>query len=183
LSEKRDYYEVLGVERGASQDDIKRSFRKLAFKYHPDRNKEPDAEERFKEISEAYAVLSDDQKRQQYDRFGHAGISGAYSTEDIFRGADFSSIFREMGFGDDLFSRIFGGIFGGGFSGFRATSRTGPRRGRVPSGQPWSLASTASRSAVDAEATGLNQGPRSPRVQGATARGRYSRGLRASSAR
>jgi len=130
VSEKRDYYEVLDVERGASQDDIKRAFRKLAFKYHPDRNKEPDAEERFKEVSEAYAVLSDEQKRQQYDRFGHAGISGAYSTEDIFRGADFSSIFREMGFGDDIFSRIFGGIFGGGFSGFRTTTRAGPRKGR-----------------------------------------------------
>jgi len=75
VSEKRDYYEVLDVERGASQDDIKRAFRKLAFKYHPDRNKEPDAEDKFKEISEAYAVLSDEQKRQQYDRFGHAGIS------------------------------------------------------------------------------------------------------------
>ena len=134
MSEKRDYYEVLGVERGASQDDIKRAFRKLAFQYHPDRNKEPDAEDRFKEVSEAYAVLSDEQKKQQYDRFGHAGISGAYSTEDIFRGVDFGSIFREMGFGDDLFSRIFGGIFGGGFgggfSGFRTASRTGPRRGR-----------------------------------------------------
>ncbi|MBN2334664.1 molecular chaperone DnaJ [Candidatus Bathyarchaeota archaeon] len=130
MSEKRDYYEVLGVERGASPDDVKRAFRKLAFQYHPDRNKEPEAEEKFKEISEAYAVLSDEQKRQQYDRFGHAGISGAYSTEDIFRGADFSSIFREMGFGDDILSRIFGGMFGGGFSGFRTSSRTGPRRGR-----------------------------------------------------
>jgi len=66
LSDKRDYYEVLGVERGASADDIKKAFRKLAFKYHPDRNKDDGAEETFKEISEAYAVLSDDQKKAQY---------------------------------------------------------------------------------------------------------------------
>jgi molecular chaperone DnaJ len=131
LTEKRDYYEVLGLDRNASQDDIKRAFRKLAFQYHPDRNKEPDAEEKFKEISEAYAVLSDEQKKAQYDRFGHAGISGAYSQEDIFRGADFSSIFRDMGFGDDIFSRIFGSMFGGGFSGFQTQRRrSGPPRGR-----------------------------------------------------
>ncbi|MBE0633996.1 DnaJ domain-containing protein, partial [Candidatus Bathyarchaeota archaeon] len=128
MTDKRDYYEVLGVERSASQDDIKKAFRKLAFQYHPDRNKEPDAEEKFKEISEAYAVLSDDQKKAQYDRFGHAGISGAYSQEDIFRGADFRSIFRDMGFGDDIFSRIFGGMFGGGFQTSRR--RSGPPRGR-----------------------------------------------------
>jgi len=129
LSGKRDYYEVLGVGREASQDEIKRAFRKLAFQLHPDRNKEPDAEERFKEVSEAYAVISDPQKRQQYDAFGHAGISGAYTQEDIFRGVDFGSIFREFGFGDDLLSRIFGGMFGGGFGGFRV-QRSGPRRGR-----------------------------------------------------
>ena len=127
MADKRDYYEVLGVERGASQDDIKRAFRKLAFQYHPDRNKEPDAEERFKEISEAYAVLSDTEKKEQYDRFGHAGISGRYSAEDIFRGANFRDIFSEFGFGDDILSRIFGGIFRGGFGGFQ--QRTGPRRG------------------------------------------------------
>ena len=129
VSAKRDYYDVLGVGRDADQDEIKRAFRKLAFKLHPDRNKEPGAEERFKEISEAYAVLSDPQKKQQYDAYGHAGISGAYSQEDIFRGANFQDIFRDMGFGDDVFSRIFGGMFGGGFSGFR-TQRSGPRRGR-----------------------------------------------------
>jgi len=92
LASKRDYYEVLGVERGASADDIKKAFRKLAFQYHPDRNKEPDAEEKFKEFSEAYAILSDPEKRQQYDNFGHAGINGRYSTEDIFRGANFRDI-------------------------------------------------------------------------------------------
>ncbi|MCW4049558.1 MAG: molecular chaperone DnaJ [Candidatus Bathyarchaeota archaeon] len=130
MSNKRDYYEVLGVERNASEDEIKKAFRKLAFKYHPDRNKEPDAEEKFKEISEAYAILSDPQKKQQYDRFGHAGINGRYSAEDIFRGANFSDIFREMGLGDDIFSRIFGSMFGGGFGGFRTQRRTGPRKGR-----------------------------------------------------
>ena len=132
MSEKRDYYDVLGVERSASADEIKKAFRKLAFKYHPDRNKEADAEEKFKEISEAYAVLSDEQKKAQYDRFGHAGISGAYSQEDIFRGVDFGSIFRDMGFGgDDIFSRIFGSMFGGGFGGFQtARRRSGPPRGR-----------------------------------------------------
>jgi len=127
VAEKRDYYEVLNVERGASQDEIKKAFRKLAFQYHPDRNKEPDAEDKFKEISEAYAVLSDPEKKQQYDMFGHAGISGRYSAEDIFRGVNLRDIFTEFGFGDDLLSRIFGGIFGGGFSGFQR--QRGPRRG------------------------------------------------------
>jgi molecular chaperone DnaJ len=131
VTEKRDYYEVLGVTRDASQEDIKKAFRKLAFQYHPDRNKEQGAEEKFKEISEAYAILSDEQKKAQYDRFGHAGISGAYSQEDIFRGANFQDIFRDMGFGDDIFSRIFGSMFGGGFGGFQTTRRrSGPPRGR-----------------------------------------------------
>ena len=127
VAEKRDYYEVLNVERGASQDEIKKAFRKLAFQYHPDRNKEPDAEEKFKEFSEAYAILSDPEKKQQYDMFGHAGISGRYSAEDIFRGVNLQDIFTEFGFGDDLLGRIFGGIFSGGFSGFQR--QRGPRRG------------------------------------------------------
>jgi len=127
VAEKRDYYEVLNVERGAPQDEIKKAFRKLAFQYHPDRNKEPDAEDKFKEISEAYAILSDPEKKQQYDMFGHAGIRGRYSTEDIFRGVNLRDIFTEFGFGDDLLGRIFGGIFGGGFSGFQR--QRGPRRG------------------------------------------------------
>jgi molecular chaperone DnaJ len=129
LAGKRDYYEILGVEREASQDDIKRAFRKLAFQYHPDRNKEPDAEEKFKEISEAYAILSDQEKKQQYDMFGHAGISGKYSPEDIFRSANFRDTFSEFGFGDDLLGRIFGGIFGGGFGFNFQRAQTGPRRG------------------------------------------------------
>jgi len=111
MSEKRDYYEVLGVQRNDSKEKIKDAYRKLALQYHPDRNKDPGAEEKFKEISEAYAVLSDDQKRQQYDTLGHSGFDQRYTSEDIFRGADFSSIFRDMGFGD-----LFRTFFGGGFS-------------------------------------------------------------------
>ncbi|RKY35080.1 MAG: molecular chaperone DnaJ, partial [Candidatus Omnitrophota bacterium] len=99
---KRDYYEILGVAKDASIDQIKKTYRKLAMKYHPDRavpEKRKESEEKFKEISEAYAVLSDTKKRSQYDRFGHAGINNQYSSEDIFRGADFSSIVEDMGFG------------------------------------------------------------------------------------
>lgn len=108
---KRDYYEVLGISKGASIDEIKKAYRKLAMEYHPDRNKAAGAEEKFKEISEAYAVLSDDQKRQKYDQFGHAGMEG-YSASDIFSNFD---IFRDMGFGnyDSLFDMFFGGSRGG----------------------------------------------------------------------
>jgi len=119
-SEKRDYYEVLGVQKNADKDQIKNSYRKLALQYHPDRNKAPEAEERFKEISEAYAVLSDDAKRAQYDRFGHEGIQGRYSTEDIFRTANFDEIFRDLGFGGfggfggSIFDMFFGNMTGSG---------------------------------------------------------------------
>jgi molecular chaperone DnaJ len=124
MSEKRDYYEVLGVDRNAPQDEVKKAFRKLAFQLHPDRNKEKGSEEKFKEVSEAYAVLSDPEKRQKYDAFGHAGISGSYSQEDIFRGADFSDFGINI---EDIFERFFGGGFGGfGFQRVRA----GPQRGR-----------------------------------------------------
>ena len=116
MAEKKDYYEVLGVQKNASKDEIKDSYRKLAMQYHPDRNKEPEAEEKFKEISEAYAVLSDDEKRRQYDTLGHAGFDQRYTQEDIFRGADFSTIFRDLGGGfGDLFRYLFGGGFGGGY--------------------------------------------------------------------
>jgi len=117
MVEKRDYYEVLGVKREASKDEIKDAYRKLAMQFHPDRNKDIGAEERFKEISEAYAVLSDDQKRQTYDQLGHSGFDQRYKQEDIFRGADFDSVFRDMGFGD-IFRTFFGG---GGFGGERSS--------------------------------------------------------------
>lgn len=110
-----DYYEVLGLKKGATEAEIKKAYRKLAVKYHPDKNPgDKAAEDKFKEISEAYAVLSDPQKRAQYDQFGSSGFHQRYSQEDIFRGFDVGDIFKDMGFGtDDIFSRIFSG--GGGF--------------------------------------------------------------------
>jgi molecular chaperone DnaJ len=119
-TEKRDYYEVLGVPKDASKDQIKAAYRKLALQYHPDRNKAPGAEEHFKEISEAYAVLSDDAKRAQYDRFGHEGIQGRYSPEDIFRTTNFDEILRDLGFGGfggfsgSIFDMFFGNMTGSG---------------------------------------------------------------------
>jgi molecular chaperone DnaJ len=127
MATKRDYYEVLGVPKGASMDQIKQAYRKLALQYHPDRNKAPDAAERFKEISEAYAVLSDQKKREQYDQYGHAGFDQMYSQEDIYRGADFSDfedVFRS--FGIDPFGGFGGGMFGDVF-GFRGGRRSGGR--------------------------------------------------------
>jgi molecular chaperone DnaJ len=115
-NQKRDYYEVLGVDRKATKDEIRRAYRKLALKYHPDRNKEPDAAEKFKEVSEAYAILSDDDKRLQYDQFGHAGISGRYSAEDIFGGINFEDILRNFGLGGGMggFGNIFDFLMGRG---------------------------------------------------------------------
>ena len=110
---QKDYYEVLGVGRNASQDEMKSAFRRLARQYHPDVSKAADAEERFKEINEAYAVLSDDDKRAAYDRFGHAGVQGAGGAPD-FTTVDFSEIF------EDLF----------GFGGFGGFGRTQQRRAR-----------------------------------------------------
>ena len=86
MSVKRDYYEVLGVTKSASIDELKRQYRKLALKFHPDRNQHEDTQEHFKEISEAYAVLSDSKKRQLYNSYGHAGVNGQYSNQDIFQG-------------------------------------------------------------------------------------------------
>lgn len=107
---QRDYYEVLGVPRDADQAAIKDAFRRLALRYHPDRNKDPGAEERFKEIAEAYAVLSDPKKRREYDTGGFAGVAGL-SPEDLFGGIDFEDIFGGLGFdfpGGGLFDRFFG---------------------------------------------------------------------------
>lgn len=122
---KRDYYEVLGVSKNASKGEIKKAYRRLAMQYHPDRNKSPDAEEKFKEISEAYGVLIDDEKRRQYDMFGHAGIDGRYTREDIFRGINFEDIFGDLGFDFMNLGSIFQNFFGGG----GARARRGPSRG------------------------------------------------------
>ena len=116
---QRDYYEVLGVTRDADQKTIKDAFRTLALQFHPDRNKEPGAEERFKEIAEAYAILSDPKKRADYDAGGFAGVAG-FSPEDLFSGIDFGEIFGGLGFD---FGR------GGLFDRFFRRRRTGPPRG------------------------------------------------------
>lgn len=116
---KRDYYEVLGVDKNASEDEIKKAYRKIAIKYHPDRNPDdPKAEEKFKEAAEAYSVLNDAQKRQQYDQFGFDGPGGGFG--GFGDGAGFSM--------DDIFS-MFGDVFGGGagFGGFGGGSRQAPK--------------------------------------------------------
>lgn len=112
MANKRDYYEILEIQKNASKDEIKNTYRKLALKYHPDRNKSPGAEEKFKEISEAYAVLSEPNKRTQYDQFGHVGIDSRYTTEDLFRGVDFGNLFESFGFGDLFGDSIFSDFFG-----------------------------------------------------------------------
>lgn len=123
MATKKDYYEILGVPRNATVDEIKAAYRKLALQFHPDRNKDSGAEEKFKEITEAYAALSDKEKRSVYDQYGHAGFDQRFSQEDIFRGAnfsDFEDLFSQMGFdfGDsDSGSSPFGNIFGSMFSG------------------------------------------------------------------
>ncbi len=125
---KRDYYDILGVAKGSSVDEVKRVYRQLALKHHPDRvppEQKKEAEEKFKEISEAYAVLSDAQKRQVYDQYGHAGFDQRYSTEDIFRNADFSSIFEGMGGGASVFEDLLGGLFGFGGGGASSPRRNG----------------------------------------------------------
>ncbi len=113
-----DYYQLLGIKKDASAGEIKKAYRKLAMKYHPDHTKgDKAAEEKFKKISEAYAVLSDKEKRKEYDTFGAEGFRQRFSQEDIFRGFDFGDVFREFGFGGDIFSGRGRGMrfnFGGG---------------------------------------------------------------------
>lgn len=125
---KRDYYEVLGVDKSASADEIKKAYRKLAIKYHPDKNPgNKEAEEKFKEAAEAYSVLSDADKKAKYDQFGHAGVDGA--------GPDFSGGFGNLNdILNDLFGGAFGGGFGGGFGGFGGFGG-GQRRERVYRGR------------------------------------------------
>ncbi len=122
---KRDYYEVLGVNKGATDDEIKRAYRKLAKKYHPDLNKDnPDAAEKFKEVGEAYAVLSDKEKRSRYDQFGFAGVDPNYGGGGA---GGFGGGFEDVDLGD-----IFGSFFGGGFGGFGGGGRSranAPRQG------------------------------------------------------
>ena len=128
---KRDYYEVLGVDKNASADEIKKAYRKLAVKYHPDKNPgDKEAEGKFKEAAEAYSILSDADKKAKYDQFGHAGVDGA--------GPDFSGGFGNL---NDILNDLFGGAFGGGFGGFSGFGggfgggRGGQRQQRVYRGR------------------------------------------------
>ena len=120
---KRDYYQVLGVDKNVSQNDLKKAFKRLAIKYHPDKNPgNKEAEEKFKEAAEAYEVLSDPSKRSTYDQFGHQGVNSSYG-QSGFQNVDINDIFNNIFGGDEIFGDIFGDIFGGGI-------RRGPRKGR-----------------------------------------------------
>jgi len=133
---KRDYYEILGAQKNSSLDEIKKAYRELALKYHPDRvphEQKKEAEEKFKEISEAYAVLSDANKRALYDQYGHSGIDQKYAYEDIFKGADFGSVFSDLGdfgFGGGLFDQIFSDLGYDIFGRHGAGAGSARRRGR-----------------------------------------------------
>ncbi|MBN1277346.1 MAG: DnaJ domain-containing protein [Deltaproteobacteria bacterium] len=125
----KDYYKILEVSKTASAGEIKKAYRKLALKYHPDRNKgDKSSEAKFKEISEAYAVLSDPEKKKQYDMFGAEGFQSKFSQDDIFRGFDFGSVFSEFGFGggksQNIFSQFFNGMGGGMGGGGKYQRRT-----------------------------------------------------------
>jgi DnaJ-class molecular chaperone len=116
MATKRDYYDILGVKKGATPEELKKAYRELALRSHPDRvppDQKKDAENTFKEISEAYAVLTDPQKRALYDQYGHSGVDQKFRQEDIFRGTDFRSVFEGMqgnGFGGGFFENIFGDL-------------------------------------------------------------------------
>jgi molecular chaperone DnaJ len=137
MSSKRDYYEILGLKKNATHEEIRKVYRELALRHHPDRvppEKKKEAEDRFKEISEAYAVLSDPQKRALYDQHGHSGIDQNYAYQDVFRGTDFSSVFEGMGdfgLGGNFFDNLFGDL---GFDLFgtrrRARQPVKPQTGR-----------------------------------------------------
>ena len=119
---KKDYYEVLGVDRNVSQSELKKAFKRLAIKYHPDKNPgNKEAEEKFKEAAEAYEVLTDPSKRSTYDQFGHQGVNSNFG-QSGFQNVDINDIFNNIFGGDEIFGDIFGDIFGGGI-------RRGPRRG------------------------------------------------------
>ena len=121
--QKRDYYEVLGVSRGASEDEIKKAYKKMARKYHPDLNPgDKTAEEKFKEVNEAYEVLSDADKKARYDQYGHAGVDPNFGAGGFGGGFDGSFDFGDLG-------DIFGSFFGGGFGGGRRTNPNAPQRG------------------------------------------------------
>ena len=123
MTNKRDYYEVLGLSREASTDEIKKAFRKLAREYHPDVNKSAGAEAKFKEVNEAYSILSNPQKKSQYDQFGHVGAEFGGGGQGGFGGVDFNDIFG--GGGGSPFEDLFESFFGGG----GRQRRNGPRRG------------------------------------------------------
>ena len=151
MAEKRDYYEVLGIGKNATDAEIKSAYRKLAKKYHPDLNPgDKEAEEKFKEVNEANDVLSDPQKRQRYDQFGFAGVDPNYAAANGGGAGGFGGGFGGVDLGD-IFGDIFGGGFGGGFSGFGGGSSTrtanAPRKGhdiqKPPTAAPRRSPSTA----------------------------------------